>query len=252
MACLRLAERGGTPEESVLAAAKAQEIIDRYKLDVSGLDFDAQEKERDDEPVKDFGYEDPLDNISHKRYGIVIAVKLASVVARINQCRIVYRNHQDVYGGKVRTVSAAIKIIGRASDVSAVRYLYSYYKNEIERLAKLHTAGHSQTYYCHFCFGACDTLSERLNKSQAETAVSKREELAQNPMALVRLNSAIAKIEKRRQDVDAFVKAKLNLKGGGYNPQAVTGGCEAGRNAGHSIRLTGARSSLGNGRAQIH
>ena len=55
MACLRLAERGGTPEESALAAAKAQEIITRYGLDVSSADYEQGQKEKDEEPIKDFG-----------------------------------------------------------------------------------------------------------------------------------------------------------------------------------------------------
>src|SRR5215472_13049576 len=90
MACLKLAQ-SSNPNEAALAAAKAQEIIERYKLDVTGLDYDSEQVKKDDsEPVKDFGFSDPLENTD---YGSRIwSLRLASVVSRVNQTRIVYND----------------------------------------------------------------------------------------------------------------------------------------------------------------
>jgi hypothetical protein len=89
MGCLRLAERAGTPDEAALAAAKAQKIIDDYKLDIENLEFDAEQLKEDKEEVKDFGYADPLDDVKYGNYRESWTLRLASIVdlnAKLEAC----------------------------------------------------------------------------------------------------------------------------------------------------------------------
>ena len=66
-ALLNLADqkRGGTPEEAALAAAKAQEIMTKFGIDVGAADYDSEQKKLDAEPIRDFGYGDPLDEAKY-------------------------------------------------------------------------------------------------------------------------------------------------------------------------------------------
>lgn len=244
MACLRLAN-SSNQHEAALAASRAQEIIDRYKLDISDLDYDTQSTKDDAEPVQDFGYEDPLDHVKYGWYRETWCIRLASVISRSNQCRIVYRRQPDK--------SRKIRIFGRPSDVSTVRYLYGFFRAQVEALAKTNCAGHSSAYFGQFCTGVIDTLTVKLTASREELFKSKRDEYANNPMALVKVNGAIAKMDKKAADVEAFMDqavGKMRPGRGGFT-RTYTGGREQGQEAGKSLRMTGAKASLGAGRREI-
>lgn len=245
MKLLRLT-KSPVPAEAALAASKAQEIIDHYKLDVTGLDYDKQEAADDNEPVKDFGYSDPLDNVKYGMYRETWCVRLASYVARHNHTRIVQTYAAD---GKGRV----IKIIGRPSDVNTVRYLYPFFKIQIEEMANRDCVGHSSAYRGQYCAGVIDTLWAKLCASRQQTFTEKRTEMAGNQTALVRVNNAIAKMEKRSEAVDAYIKMNMKLgKGRGGYSRTETGGRREGQRAGQNIRMTGARGGLGAGRKQIN
>lgn len=235
MACLRLAE-SSNPNEAALAAAKAQEIIDRYQLDVSSFDYDAQQKKRDDEPIKNFET-DPLDDV--EGINVKWAGVLALHVAKNNQCRVYLH-------GKM------LKIIGRASDVSSVRYMYSFLKEEVKRLRKENAAGHSGPYMNQFAHGVVDTIAAKLKQQREATFNAVKAEQANNNLALVRVNNAVAKIKERMQAVDKYVEEnmrfrKVRASPGGY---AGMGGREHGREEGCKVRLGGAKGAVGRGVAE--
>lgn len=236
MACLRLA-KSSNPNEAALAAAKAQEIIDRYQLDVSSLDYDAQQKKRDDEPIKNFE-SDPLDDV--EGINVKWAGVLAVHVARNNQCRVYL---QDGLRGKV------LKIIGRASDVSAVRYMYSFLKEEVKRLRKENAAGHSGPYMNQFAHGVVDTIAAKLKQQREATFNAVKAEQANNNLALVRVNNAVAKIKERMQAVDKFVEENMRFRKSraSTSSYAGMGGREHGRKEGHKVRLGGAKGAVGRG-----
>lgn len=247
MKLLRLS-KSPVPAEAALAASKAQEIIDRYKLDVTGIDYDAQTAKEDSEPVKDFGYGDPLDDMAES-YKVIWGLRLASVVARANQTRIIYLDKRN----ETRRIGRTIKIVGRPSDVSTVRYLYSFFKLQIEQMAKEQCAGNSGAYVNQFCIGVIDTISAKLAAQKQQTFAEKRQEVSANPGALVRVNAAIARMDKKAADVDAFIKANMTLGRG--RTRTVNGahltGRRAGQIAGQNIQFTGAKAGIGAGRKEL-
>lgn len=245
MSCLRLAARAGTPEEAAVAASKAQKIIDDYKLDVTGLDYEVQEQHRESEQVQDFR-DDPL-GVEDARYNTRWCGVLAVIIARANQCRV-------VYGYKTFDGKKPIHIFGRPSDVQTARYLYAYFKNEVLRISDLICTGNSNTYKSHFRLGVVDIIAEHLKRSQEATLTAKRNE---NPLALVRVNQAIARIERRALEVEKFVeklygtKLKKARRTSARCDSAMTGRTRGQLEGKKNLRFTSGKAALGSGRAQI-
>ena len=248
-ALLNLADkdRGATPEEAANAAAMAQKIMDKFGIDTNDVDYDQNAAIADAEEIKNFGYEDPLDDRDKCHdYENSWSVRLASTIALHNQCCIGYQVYAKT-GFKIR-------IVGRPSDVQTVRYLYGFFKSQILALKLSNCKGNSSAYKGQFCNGCIDTLAARLAKSREETFAEQR---ANNPLALVRVNGAIARIEKRMKDVIVWKKqtdAGLGIHAGksGFRGQSTElGGRVAGQVAGQSIRMSGARASIGGGSKQI-
>ncbi len=210
-----------TPEESAAFLAKAQEIIDNYKLSVDDMS-DANQKTDDNEPIMDFGMEDPLDNTGYGQYRETWVRRLGWIIASHNQCKTISYRMQDK--------SITMRIMGRPSDVTAVRYLYNFFKRQIEEIAKPACAGHSGPYRGQFCMGVLDTLNAKLDKDRESMISSKRSEVSGNGLALVRVNNAVARLETRKLEVTKFVEEKLGkLRAGrGFSPKTETGG-RAGR-----------------------
>lgn len=249
LACLRLAERGGTKEEAASAAAKAQEIITKYQIDISDVDFDAERLKEDAEPIKNFGYEDPLDCPTASEFSREM-FSLAQTVAYFNQCVVAYRKTEKAY-------SFQFRIVGRATNVSTVRYLYGFYKHQIIEIMKAATRGNSRTYKEQFVMGCIDAIQAKLAVQEKETFAKARGDQAGNPLALVRVNNAVARIEKMRVDVHAAFndtkKSYGTARGGfaGTGTRTTTGGRSHGQREGKKIRTTQAGAAIGGGRKEI-
>ena len=243
IACLKLA-KSSNANEAALAAAKAQEIIDRYGLQVTDDDFDNQEDRKDQEPIMDFG-DDPLDQCG--KHDAFWCVRLISVVCHFNGCRWYYVGGGDL--GKV------LKVIGRPSDVATVRYLYGLLKGEVKRLQSENCVGRSGAYRYQYGLGVADTIYRRMHEQRQATVAAVKTENASNPFALVRVNTALAKQEWRMQAVDRVVKEKKMKSGrGSGNTQSYTGfvARSRGRIDGEGVRMGGsAKAGLGSGRGQI-
>lgn len=230
---LRLATSSNA-NEAALAAAKAQELIDKHQLAATLLAMDAVEpmKGLDDEPIIDFEKAGaPLDAAKKlDRW----RGSLASAVARSNACRIYYSGSE-------------IGLVGRPSDAETVRYLYGYLSREVERLATESGQGMGRTWRNNFRLGVVETIHKKLyeqrRKFESETRAEAR---AAGSTALARIDRALATIDKRGESVDAWVKSNLKLyaRGGGSGSQYNASAREAGRRAGHSIAISGARGSL--------
>ena len=229
---LRLATSSNA-NEAALAAAKAQELIDKHQLAQVLLDLDGAEptKGLDDEPIVDFHKAGaPLDSQKqlHRWRGY-----LAGVVARSNACKIYYS------GGD-------IALIGRPSDAETVRYLYGWLSRETERLTSELGQGMGRTWRNNFRLGVVDTIARKIHEQRAQFERETRAAAkAENSTALVRVNQALVKIEERRASVEAWTKANIKLYSSGgssatYNPSAR----QSGRDAGESIAVGGARKGL--------
>lgn len=233
---------GATPDESALAAARAQEIIDRYKLNVDDLNDDTDMDV--DEEIEESDI--PLDEFVHNWLVTPWAFRLANIVCRFNQCQVIgcTRNQNNGKTYPIRTM----KIVGRSSDVSIVRYLYGYLKGEVFRLDKANYIGKEPKWRRAFCIGVVDTIYEKLYKQQKETQSNIKTENINNPLALIRLNNAIVRLETRTNEVEEFIKGNIKTK------KSRTGQCQTnneldlarliGRAAGQKIQMTRAVASI--------
>ena len=133
---------------------------------MNSFDYDENQAKDDAEPVQDFGWSDPLDRVKYGQYRETWTRRLAAILAHHNQVKTIYMSHVDK--------SISIKIIGRASDVSLVRYLYGFFKIQVEQLAEPACKGHSSAYRGQFCMGVLDTLWHRLNEEHRRQVMAKR------------------------------------------------------------------------------
>lgn len=248
---LRLS-KSNVPAEAALAMAKAQEIIDKHKLDVSSIDYETQDKQRDAEQIKDFGYEDPMEDIRVHGSNPWI-LRLTTIVASANGCKGIHQRYDSLGDGKPR--GAKVRIIGFPSDVATARYMYGFLKAEVIRLCNENCQGNSATYKRQFCIGVTETIATLIKKQKEVMHQELRQEQLANPLALVRLNNAIAKIEARKVAVDVWVSERMNLgHGSGIRSSMSASGMSArahGRIVGSQVRMGGAKASIGHVFKQI-
>lgn len=220
--------------EAALAAAKAQELIDKHQLAAALLALDSAEptKGLDDEPIIDFEKAGaPLD--APKRLDRW-RCSLASVIARQNGCRIYFSGNE-------------IALVGRPSDAETVRYLYGYLSREVERLTSEQGQGMGRTWRNNFRLGVVDAIQSKLyEQRRAFESEARKQARDESSTALMRVDRALATIDKRGESVKDWMKSNLKLYAGGgsnggtYNHNAR----QMGRKAGQSIAVGGARNRL--------
>lgn len=231
---LKLSE-SSNPHEAALAAARAQEILDRYEIDRSVLEAEAAAPAEPDEPIMDFGgkaawLDDP--GTAHKERWRTL---LASVVARANGCY--------VYNSGAR-----IGLVGRPGDADKVRYLFAYAAHECDRLCDRDGRGCGRTWRNNYRLGIIDTLRAALRDGAARTAAAARADYAHNPCALVKVEQALERRAAQAQAVAQWVDKNMQMRTVHWNARAYDGAArEAGRKAGREIALNGARGALGSG-----
>lgn len=224
--------KSSNANEAALAAQRAQEILARYQIDAASLDNEGGAP-MPEEPV---GKGDTLDEGGARlaTWKPILAQKIATV----NACR-------------VYTSGASIGIIGRASDVAKVRYMYGFLSGEVERLAKSLGMGHGRAYATSFRMGAVMAIGESLAAAQARVEREMRDEHLHNPAALVRIDKALAKLSDREREVDAWVRANMKLRSSRRSYSSGGGGFGAGYTAGQSVSVGGARAALGAGSRRL-
>jgi hypothetical protein len=279
---LRLAQ-SDNPNEAALAASRAQEIIDRFKIEKFALEFEDNKPAAPDEPIKNFAG-DPLDDSGRAE---TWKIRLAMELAKQNQCKI--------YS------SGGLCIIGRPSDATAVRYLFAWLTREIDRLAREHCAGYGRNYWNNFRIGAADTVARRLAEQAEATRTAVRREAtaekvqfkvvnpdgsaarifddietatiyeaerykldslrrtieklvrpADDSRALMIVEKALANAEKKAADVEAWAKANMKLRAGSRRTyRGNYEAREAGRQAGHSVRMQPSAGNLKSGQKSL-
>lgn len=212
--------------EAALAAAKAQELIDSYNLSAAMLALDDAEPMAD-EPIVDFQKAGaPLDSQKQQQRW---RAQLAVTISRLNGCRIY------LHGGD-------IALVGRPSDAETVRYLFGYLSRQVEILASA-CVGMGKTWRNNFRLGVVETISRKLHEQRK--AFEQEVRHVDNQIALMRVDRALATIKARGETVDSFIKGSLKLrKGAAYRTRVDSSARQAGRIAGQSVQIGGARGSL--------
>ena len=163
--------------EAALAAAQAQALIDRHRLDAL-LAEDATE------PITD-GADEPLERARRPRKWRSV---LASALAEANDC---------LAWSAERGGQTELYILGRAADRAAVVVLWEGLAPRIAWLSATHAAGRDRVFHDAFRVGAVDAVVERLRASPP----------SEEP-ALVRAEEALA---ARRAAVEAFANERLGM-----------------------------------------
>lgn len=220
---LRLAQ-SNNPHEAALAASRAQEIMDRFKLQGGDISLDGEAKPN--EPVQHFVH-DPLDVDGSALW----KGRLGVTIAKQNQCKL-YKS-----GGTTC-------LIGRASDVNAVRYIYAWLVREIDRLAERDCKGCGRTYWNNFRHGAVETVCNRLRASAKEVVSAVRAEAVAKDSAIIGshalmiVEKSLATIAQQEKEVEDYGREKLNLrKASASRTQFHSGARDAGRRAGGEVRM---------------
>lgn len=216
--------------EAALAAQRAQEIMDKFHLDSAMLDIDGGAKVEPDEPIVNFGSKGAPLYEANKRS--TWRWRLAQEIALANGCRIY------LTGG-------SIQIVGRPSDADTVRYLFAYLMKEVDRLADRESRGCGRTWANNFRLGVVDTIGEKMKEAAQHVREAARQEAraANNPNALVRVNTAIERVAAKSIAVDKWIKENMKLRSGRGTSSTYDGAARAaGRAAGREINV-GSRSA---------
>lgn len=224
---LQRLSKSSNANEAALAAAKAQEVLDRYQLTME-LVNKAEKKELS---IDQIGEQDTLD--ASKR-STSWKDSLAITIAANNQCRILFK--------KIRPYVHTI-VIGTREDSYNVRFMYVYLSFIIETIAKEHS-GKGHVYINSFKIGCVEGIGEQMSKQREETVNNLKNEYVDNPYALQCIDNALVVRNKTMDLVSQFVRRNYRTVNRGTNSQIDPNARERGREAGRNIDL-GNRKKIG-------
>ncbi len=230
--------------EAANAAAMAQTIIDKYKIDVALL----QDGDPDAQPIQcctDFPLFTTKGGIPIWKWDLIWALGQA------NGC-VPWSSYEPDGDGKYHRV---FYVVGKTSDAQTVQYLHQYLCAEINRFAKQHR-GKGRIWLENFRLGAVAEISERLEEQQRSDRKalkrSARKEVKEgNPAALVNVNNALSRIAEQSALVEKWMEEHELTHGQDHDvddeyesPAAY----EAGRDLGAAVSLGGNKTlALGPG-----
>ena len=224
--------------EAANAAAQAQTLMSRHAIDDAMLTTQ----------TADEAIETDILSAAEGRKLATWRWQLASALCYVNQCK----------GYASGANKSEIRIIGRPSDAAKARYIFTHVAGEIERLCKQEGEARGtpgKTWYNNFRIGAAEVVANRLRQAHREAVAAMRKEADASDTlgtgaALVRVNTAIAKLDTIREDVELYGKTKLHLRStrSSRHFRNNSDGREAGRRAGAGIGLSPATGgTLGSG-----
>lgn len=197
----RTTDRGHTVAEAATAAAAAQSIIDKHRVDLALL---RGSKDPDEEPVRkcvDF----PLFTGSSRRPVTLWKWDLAWALGEANGCAPWSSHEPDGKGGYHRVAY----VVGKPSDAQTVQYLHQYLCAEIDRFTKQHR-GKGRDWLENFRRGAVEEIADRLEEKRRSDRRalkrSTRKEAKGNPGALVKVNTALSRIEDQSAQVEKWME----------------------------------------------
>lgn len=209
---LRLA-KSDNPNEAENAAARAQEYIERYRLEAGELE----------ESESKFGvFSDPLfvgKRIADWR------IALATAIAEPNGCEILIWDQDPDENGDYST---DLLVAGPRRDCQVVHYLYGYLTKETERVTRREGAGRDRLWRDSFRSGLITRIRDRL----MDAVEKARAEAAQVSTALV--------IQRRTQidDVRNWLEDELEPEGTEWKKRDVDiDAAWQGHEAGDTVRL---------------
>jgi hypothetical protein len=171
--------------EAAAAAARAQALIERYRLQEMIEAEQAAAAEPVDEELLDVARRT-------RRWRTVLAAALADVNGCLVFTREVGRERQIV-------------LVGTSGDRAAVRSLWEWLVPQLEWLSATHGPGRDKRWHDDFRVGAAEVIGARLRRVQGD------ERALAEPEALVRVEPALV---ARRAAVERWAEERLTTKPG--------------------------------------
>jgi hypothetical protein len=171
--------------EAAVAAAQAQKLIARHRIDQAQLDNYFHDFDEHDNPFR--LHDDALDA------GSRVApwhLELAMVVAEANGCRVVVLKE-----GRYST----FKLVGHEDDVASVRALYAWLSAEIERISRS-SKQLGKDSLDTFRLGAISTIEYRLDEANATVDREALKTAKPDSKALVRMG--LKNLERRSEEAE--------------------------------------------------
>ena len=166
--------------EAALALAKAEALLEKYRLDMTQIEMMTGQKEEiieDKDPVFD----------SEKI--VLWESNLAIRVAFLYGCSTIRLRAYD-------NVDKTIRLIGRPSDIMFVRYLLNYITIELFRLSRIPLYKKRKDYKDSWFLGAVDVITMRLRQAQEET-----QKQFENPFAVVTINNRFSESQTKLNEI---------------------------------------------------
>jgi hypothetical protein len=205
---LRLS-KSNNANEAAAAAAAANKLIDEYRLSEADLEVQGQAEEclsEDDGYIYETGklttWKHTLVHVLVKHYGL--------------------SHFNDTSYSTGRKVSR-FKLIGRKSDITIAKYMFTWLTMECQRLSDLYAKGQGRVYVASYCDGFVNGVAEQLELSRAEVKraassaaivkIDARSELSKKFMYSLHSNLRTVKsMSYSRRDAGAFAAGETSGK----------------------------------------
>jgi hypothetical protein len=210
--------------EAANAAAAANKLIDEYRLSESDITTESGEPDpliEDDSPIYETGrvtlWKNVLIHVLTTHYGVA--------------------NYNDAYFPEGRQVSR-FKLIGRASDIQIVRYMFTWLIAECQRLANLQVKGQGRVAVASYCTGFVSGISTQLQASRQEVQKTATSE------AIIKLDSRLQESRNFMYNKYTDMKKSKYQSHSQFNSQAFAAGQKQGRNIHLGSALGGSKTKL--------
>jgi hypothetical protein len=167
--------KSANQNEAALALAKAEELLEKYRLDMTQIEMMTGQKEeivQDEEPLFDSPNIEAWES------------KLANGIAHLYGC------------AAIRVHDTMMKIVGRPSDIIFVRYLTTYITLELFRLSVDPLYKKRKSYKDSWFLGAVEVILKRLRLAKAETQNN-----FNNPFAVATVNNRAEESAKKLKEI---------------------------------------------------
>ncbi|MFA4971485.1 MAG: DUF2786 domain-containing protein [bacterium] len=178
---LRLAQ-SSNENEAAAAMGAAQRLIDEHRLSVAELEASGQEPS---EPMVEAG-----EVLMEGSRVATWKVRLMLALVKANGCSMWFSRPRY-------TRVTTYQFVGRKSDVESVKYLLAYALNELGRLAEAQCRGMGRSAFASWYLGAVAGIREKLEAAKQEVRATAS-------------TSALAVIDKRQGEAQAFREALTN------------------------------------------
>ena len=200
--------------EAALALAKAEALLEKYRLDMTAIEMMTGQKE---EIIED------TENIVDSENLTKWETELVYRIAQVYGCIAIRHSGED-------NLDKTMTIVGRASDIMFVRYFVNYIIIELFRISSNYLYKKRKDYKESWFMGAVTTIIQRVKESQRNT-----QKAFNNPYAVVTINNRVEESLKKMKELypnaiwGAEKKQDTKMREEAF---------ELGRRAGNQIKLS--------------